>query len=152
MSQHRNNISIPLRLSDRPELQQCIDDTMMRVMVFCAADGIGLQDIAFPHQAELKVNGGEIKANLRGLKNKPGSTRPVDITEALRLRPQYGNSIDFTYALTQKGGSHPNSMGRAAEVWQKMEFRGVQSRTRFLLTERVCRNSTSVFTSAKLPP
>ncbi|KIL95850.1 hypothetical protein FAVG1_00588 [Fusarium avenaceum] len=64
----------------------------------------GTQEIAFPHQSELKVNGGEIKANLRGLKNKPGSTRPVDITKALRLRPKYTNNVDFTYALTSKAG------------------------------------------------
>jgi E3 SUMO-protein ligase PIAS1 len=77
-------------------------------MVFCAGDNHGQQDIAFPHQSEIKVNGGEVKANLRGLKNKPGSTRPVDITEELRLKiPQYSNNVEMTYALTSKvdGGS-----------------------------------------------
>lgn len=75
-------------------------------MVFCAASKDGIQDIAFPHQSEIKVNGGEIKANLRGLKNKPGSTRPVDITHALRLRPpNYENSVELIYALTKQVGS-----------------------------------------------
>jgi E3 SUMO-protein ligase PIAS1 len=56
------------------------------------------------------VNGGDIKANLRGLKNKPGSTRPVDITDSLRLRPaSYGNNIELTYALTQKVREAPHS-------------------------------------------
>jgi E3 SUMO-protein ligase PIAS1 len=74
-------------------------------MVFCAAEGGGRQDIAFPHQSEIKVNGGEIKANLRGLKNKPGSTRPVDITKELRLNiAQYSNNVEMTYALTSKVG------------------------------------------------
>jgi E3 SUMO-protein ligase PIAS1 len=80
----------------------------LRVMVFCAGDNHGRQDIAFPHQSEIKVNGGEVKANLRGLKNKPGSTRPVDITKELRLKiPQYTNNVEMTYALTSKvdGGS-----------------------------------------------
>ncbi|KAL1868464.1 E3 SUMO-protein ligase pli1 [Diaporthe australafricana] len=77
----------------------------MRVLVFCAGANTGPQDIAFPHQSELKVNGGDVKANLRGLKNKPGSTRPVDITDLLRLKiPTYTNNIEFTYALTQKAG------------------------------------------------
>jgi E3 SUMO-protein ligase PIAS1 len=72
-------------------------------MVFCAAGNTGVQDISFPHQAELKVNGFEVQANLRGLKNKPGSTRPVDITASLRLKPSnYTNSVDLTYALTTK--------------------------------------------------
>lgn len=85
------------------DIQDCLVDPSLRVMVFCAAGNTGPQDIAFPHQSELKVNGGDIKANLRGLKNKPGSTRPVDITGSLRLKQSnYLNSIEFTYALTSK--------------------------------------------------
>jgi E3 SUMO-protein ligase PIAS1 len=79
-----------------------MDDKTYRVMVFCAGDCVGTQEITFPHQSELKVNGGDMKANLRGLKGKPGSTRPVDITNALRLKSSYSNSIEFTYALTTK--------------------------------------------------
>ncbi|KAF4984546.1 hypothetical protein FZEAL_280 [Fusarium zealandicum] len=104
MSQHRNTVALAIRLNDHPALQKCVNDPSYRVMVFCAGDSLGAQEVAFPHQSELKVNGGEIKANLRGLKNKPGSTRPVDITKSLRLRPSYNNNVDFTYALTNKGG------------------------------------------------
>jgi E3 SUMO-protein ligase PIAS1 len=90
-------------------------------MVFCAGDGHGVQDIIFPHQSEIKVNGGEIKANLRGLKNKPGSTRPVDITNFLRFRQNYSNNVEFTYALTTKAGDRlcwvgENSYVRVAMV------------------------------------
>lgn len=106
MSQHRNSIQIPIKLNDHPSLQQCITDKSYRIMVFCAADNHGVQDISYPHQSELRVNGGEVKANLRGLKNKPGSTRPVDITDSLRLKPHYVNNIEFTYALTNKAGGH----------------------------------------------
>lgn len=106
MSAHRNSVTVPLKLNDHPALQQCVSNKAYRVMVFCAGDSMGVQDIAFPHQSELRVNGGEVKANLRGLKNKPGSTRPVDITNALRLRPNYTNNVDFTYALTTKAGGY----------------------------------------------
>ena len=103
MAQHRNSITIVVRSSQYPDLQRCLDDPTMRVMIFCAANNYGIQDVAFPYQCEIKVNGGEVKANLRGLKNKPGSTRPVDITDLLRLKPPtYGNSLEFTYALTSK--------------------------------------------------
>ena len=103
MAQHRNTVSISVKSADYPLLQQCATDANMRVMVFCAAGTTSPQEIVFPHQSELKVNAGEVKANLRGLKNKPGSTRPVDITDLLRLKPpQYANNVDFTYALTQK--------------------------------------------------
>ncbi|KAH8910081.1 MIZ/SP-RING zinc finger protein [Coniochaeta sp. PMI_546] len=104
MQQHRQTVNVYVRTQDYPALQQCVDNpTAMRVMAFCAAGNQGIQDICFPYQSELKVNGGEVKANLRGLKNKPGSTRPVDITSHLRLKPStYNNNVEFTYALTSK--------------------------------------------------
>lgn len=105
MAQHRNSLTVQIKAQDHHLLANCKDDKSLRVMVFCGAASFGSQDIAFPHQSELKVNGDEVKANLRGLKNKPGSTRPVDITDMLRLRlPQYLNNVEFTYALTNKAG------------------------------------------------
>jgi hypothetical protein len=109
MANHRHSVTIPIRVSQYPMLTRLATDPSLRVMVFCAAGCRGPEDIAFPHQSEVKVNGGEVKANLRGLKNKPGSTRPVDITKELRLKiPQYTNNVELTYALTSKvdGGSH----------------------------------------------
>jgi E3 SUMO-protein ligase PIAS1 len=92
-----------LRASDYPILSHVANEPTLRVMVFCASEDQGRQDIAFPHQSEIKVNGGEVKANLRGLKNKPGSTRPVDITKELWLKtPAYHNTVQMTYALTTK--------------------------------------------------
>ncbi|KAI1333766.1 hypothetical protein F5Y15DRAFT_403886 [Xylariaceae sp. FL0016] len=103
MSQHRNSVRISIRASDHQRLSQCGPDKPYRVLLFCAGDNQGVQDIAFPHQSEIKINGGDVKANLRGLKGKPGSTRPVDITRELRLKQfNYQNNIEFTYALTNK--------------------------------------------------
>ena len=105
MTHHRHTVKVPLRPIDYPILTRVQTDPNLKVMVFCAAEGGGRQDIAFPHQSEIKVNGGEVKANLRGLKNKPGSTRPVDITKELRLNiPAYSNNVEMTYALTSKVG------------------------------------------------
>ncbi|KAI0406604.1 PINIT domain-containing protein [Xylaria palmicola] len=110
MNQNRNTIQLSLRVSDHPNLAILGNDKSNRVMLFCAADNNSLQDIAFPHQSEIKVNGGDIKANLRGLKGKPGTTRPVDITDLLRLKPiNYNNNVEFTYALTQKVKKHSPS-------------------------------------------
>ncbi|KAJ5033460.1 uncharacterized protein L3040_008575 [Drepanopeziza brunnea f. sp. 'multigermtubi'] len=104
MTHHRNTVKINIRVQDNPILSRVgRGEDNLRVMVFCAGDVQGRQDIAFPHQSEIKVNGGEVKANLRGLKNKPGSTRPVDITKDLRLNINaYNNSVEMTYALTSK--------------------------------------------------
>lgn len=81
-------------------------DPTLRVMVYCAADNSLTQyshcDVAFPYQCELKVNLDDAKANLRGLKNKPGTTRPADVTDFIRKKPGYTNNVVMTYALTQK--------------------------------------------------
>ncbi|KAG0648284.1 E3 SUMO-transferase plil [Hyphodiscus hymeniophilus] len=103
MANHRHASSVTLRTNQSAALAKVVTDPSYRVMVFCAGDNHGRQDIAFPHQSEVKVNTGDVKANLRGLKNKPGSTRPVDITKELRLKvPNYNNTVELTYALTTK--------------------------------------------------
>ena len=82
-------------------------DPRLKVMIYCTSDPISpytTTDIAFPHQVEIRVNEDEVKANLRGLKSKPGSTRPADITKLLRIRADYSNVMKVTYALTQKVG------------------------------------------------
>ncbi|EAA57838.1 hypothetical protein AN6498.2 [Aspergillus nidulans FGSC A4] len=91
---------------DADVASRLLAEPKLRVMIFCAADS-GLNqftksDIAFPHQVELKANLDEVKANLRGLKNKPGTTRPADITNYIRKKAGYTNHVVMTYALTQK--------------------------------------------------
>lgn len=94
-----------------PVIAKLQSDPNIRIMVYCAAD-TGLNqpaksDIAFPHQVELKANLDEVKANLRGLKNKPGTTQPADVTNYIRKKPGYSNNVVMTYALTQKVSSMP---------------------------------------------
>lgn len=96
-------LRVTLSASTATDLQT---DANLRVMVYCAADS-GLKqytksDIAFPHQVELKANLDEVKANLRGLKNRPGTTQPADVTPHIRKRANYSNNIVMTYALTTK--------------------------------------------------
>jgi E3 SUMO-protein ligase PIAS1 len=104
MAQHRNTIVISFESREFPDIQRLVvDGRSHRILLFCAGDLNGLQDIAFPPQTELKVNGEDVRANLRGLKGKPGSTRPVDITNYLRCKnAAFTNKISFTYALTHK--------------------------------------------------
>lgn len=80
-------------------------DPSIKAMIYCASEPISpfsKVDISFPHQVEIKINGDDVKANLRGLKNKVGSTRPADITSLLRRRAGYENSMAVTYALTNR--------------------------------------------------
>lgn len=85
-------------------------DSMMRVLLFCAAEQptapFSRVDVAFPSQIEVRINNDEVKANYKGLKNKPGSTRPVDVTRLVRTNPaNYRNTVLITYALTQKASA-----------------------------------------------
>ncbi|KAL8795986.1 MAG: hypothetical protein Q9195_001562 [Heterodermia aff. obscurata] len=115
----QENVKIVFRkdLADR-----ILSDPNLKAMVYCAADPITpytLADIAFPYQVEIKVNEDEVKANLRGLKNKPGSTRPADITKLLRIRADYSNMMRITYALTQKCYDAPSflQLQEQAPTW-----------------------------------
>ena len=79
----------------------------MRVMIFCAAEGFNSpfqpHDISFPHQVEIRCNSDDVRGlNLRGLKNKPGTTRPADITKYIRKTANYPNQLEMVYALTTK--------------------------------------------------
>ncbi|MCJ1385911.1 SUMO ligase siz1 [Xylographa soralifera] len=86
-------------------VDRLVADSSQKVMIYCASEPISpfsQVDINFPHQIEIRVNLDEVKANLRGLKGKPGSTRPADITPLLRKRSGYENTLNVTYALTNK--------------------------------------------------
>ncbi|QGA21917.1 hypothetical protein EYB26_009631 [Talaromyces marneffei] len=103
--QTRDTVELKFTLSSTTA-QRLQEDPNLRVMVFCAADSglnqFSKSDIAFPYQVELKANLDDVKANLRGLKNRPGSTRPADITSYIRKRAGYTNLVAMTFALTQK--------------------------------------------------
>ncbi|KAI9718969.1 MAG: hypothetical protein M1812_003854 [Candelaria pacifica] len=104
MPANRHTINTKLVLTDT--VVERLQDPTLRIMIYCTSDNALLPytraDVAFPHQIEIKVNLDEIRSNLRGLKNKPGTTRPADITNLVRKRSGYENSIVMTYALTQK--------------------------------------------------
>ena len=92
------------------QVEQLASDPSYRCMLYCAAVEplIGFTkdtDISFPHQVELRVNDVLISGlNLRGLKNKSGTTRPADITDRLTKKANCRNEISLTYAMTNKVG------------------------------------------------
>ena len=106
LARENNRDTVHATINFRPNTAEAINnDKSIRVLVYCTAD-VGVSpfsrvDISFPHQVEIKVNQDEVKANLRGLKNRPGTTRPADITELLRKRSGYNNDVAVTYALTK---------------------------------------------------
>lgn len=55
--------------------------------------------IAFPSPNEILFNGIKITDNVKGLKNKPGTAKPADLTPHIRPPPQI-NTLDLIYAYT----------------------------------------------------
>ncbi|KAI9714852.1 MAG: SUMO ligase siz1 [Bogoriella megaspora] len=102
MSSHRNTVTEQLTLSQET-VTRLRNDPSHRIFLFCCLESYDiLHDIAFPSQIEVKINNDEVKSNFKGLKNKPGTTRPADITDSVRKTAGYNNSLSVTYALTQK--------------------------------------------------
>ncbi|CAC9895536.1 unnamed protein product [Aureobasidium pullulans] len=106
MPHNRHSLHETVKLSE-PTCAAIKADPTLRIMLYCAATStLGPYafniDIAFPSQIEVKVNGDEVRKSFKGLKNKPGTTKPVDITDLIRKAPGYQNDILVTYALTKE--------------------------------------------------
>ena len=113
MNHHRNTVKATVILN-QAQLTS-LSQKNVKAMLYCGAlDAPALTpmtklDIGFPAQVEVKVNEQAIPASqLRGLKNKPGSTRPPDITALLVKSIGATNNISITYALTQKVYHYPH--------------------------------------------
>ena len=80
----------------------------LKVMLFCSADPPAAHhkaDVGFPNQIDVKIDGQEVRANFRGLKNRPGSTRPADITDLITGNLRSQSELTVSYALTNKVGA-----------------------------------------------
>lgn len=108
MPQNRHTVKSTFAI--KPEIAQqfrSVDGANLKILLFC---GLSHQmspytqtDVTFPNQIEVKVNDQDVKNhNFKGLKNKAGSTKPADITSYLRKFSGQDNTIQVTYALTQK--------------------------------------------------
>ncbi|CAI6333441.1 unnamed protein product [Periconia digitata] len=103
---HRQNCNKSLTLNETT-CHRLRSDRSLRLLLFSAVEQplapYTRLDVAFPSQIEVRINGEEARANYKGLKNRPGSTRPADITDLVRIAPaNYRNNLLITYALTQK--------------------------------------------------
>jgi E3 SUMO-protein ligase PIAS1 len=75
-----------------------------RIVLYCTQTDrvhFGNCVIEFPAHAEIRCNGSVVNANLRGIKNKPGTINPPDITSQSILMQGVTNKIDVTFAETR---------------------------------------------------
>ena len=57
--------------------------------------------IEFPPTCEVRVNGTAIPANLKGLKKKPGTAPPADLSTTIRISPVQ-NRVELVYVNSQQ--------------------------------------------------
>jgi E3 SUMO-protein ligase PIAS1 len=107
MPQNRHTVRADIKLSE-DHVRRLKDDSNLKLLMYCGqTGGSGMNaytamDVAFPNQIEVKVNNDDVKSNFKGLKNKPGSTKPADITAYVRKIANYATPISVCYALTAK--------------------------------------------------
>ncbi len=58
--------------------------------------------IEFPPTCEVRVNGVQLNANLKGLKKKPGTAPPPDLGKATRLAFGQTNRVEMIYVNSQQ--------------------------------------------------
>ncbi|KAG5518037.1 hypothetical protein PMAC_003223 [Pneumocystis sp. 'macacae'] len=100
----RDTITTSVQLSIKA-VEKLTSDECYRVYLFCTATdsaAFGLALIEFPVHIDFKVNGKHLNANTRGLKKKPGTAPPVDITSLLFLDSKSINKIEMIYSNTEK--------------------------------------------------
>ncbi|KAF9436126.1 SUMO ligase siz1 [Entomortierella beljakovae] len=103
-------LSIGMSFNIAPMLAtQLKKDPEYQLMVFCTWADVQPTNapllMEFPHVCEIKVNGKVLEAysmNLRGMKNKPGTVAPANITKLCRLDSADQNRIEFIYANSTK--------------------------------------------------
>ncbi|KAJ3479600.1 hypothetical protein NLI96_g8936 [Meripilus lineatus] len=63
---------------------------------------LGPCPIEFPPTCEVRVNGVQLTANLKGMKKKPGTAPPPDIGKALKLASGAANRVEMVYVNSQQ--------------------------------------------------
>ena len=103
----RHASSTSLRISEQiiSKLTPKDKSNPYRLCIYCTgsvAASFRPAQVEFPQHCEIRVNGQPVKANLRGIKNRPGTVNPVDITSYLILERAVYNRIEILYAQTIK--------------------------------------------------
>ena len=97
-------MSQPIQFRLTPEmitkLNPKISTNRYRLVLFCTqTDRIPFGNclVEFPTHCDIRCNSDTILANLRGIKNRPGTVNPPDITAKAILNPAVANKVDVTF-------------------------------------------------------
>lgn len=73
--------------------------------------------IEFPPTCEVRVNGVQLTANLKGLKKKPGTAPPPDLGKATRLAFGQTNRVEMIYVNSQQPTSPKVPLSLHARIY-----------------------------------
>ncbi|KAK9320233.1 PINIT domain-containing protein [Lipomyces orientalis] len=100
--EHRSSFTMSFRFT-QSQLDKMKDSTY-RVYLLSALseDAYRQATIQFPQSMEIRVNGKVVQVNLRGLKNKPGTAKPADLTDYMAKDTMTRNVVEVVYAYTRQ--------------------------------------------------
>lgn len=92
--------------------------------------------IEFPATCEVRVNNNVLQANLKGIKKKPGTAPPADLSKLVRVVAGCQNRIDMVYVNSQANTGPkviplPCCIDQAANSCQEILLGGVSGRSLF---------------------
>ncbi|KAL5535410.1 PLI1 [Sanghuangporus sanghuang] len=98
--EHINKLSMP---SSRYQLRlYCTTNTFYSPSLSGFRSSTSLCPIEFPVTCEVRVNNAPLTANLKGIKKKPGTAPPADISKLARMAPGHQNRIEIIYVNSQQ--------------------------------------------------
>lgn len=81
--------------------------------------------IEFPPTCEVRVNGTQITANMKGLKKKPGTAPPADLTKFTRMQAGVPSKVEMVYVNSQQNNNQqpaPPKVRRSSTLATLVDF------------------------------
>lgn len=105
-SHGRNVTKLQFVLNDQENLVFRSNPGKMQVLLLCGEANPNVPStpdahVAFPAPLEIHVNGTHCRDNVKGIKGKPGTARPANITRLVNRTPEV-NKIELVYAANTK--------------------------------------------------
>ncbi|KAK7203723.1 PINIT domain-containing protein [Myxozyma melibiosi] len=100
LPEHRSTVRMQFKLSEAQSSRLRSDPSYRVYLLSANSDEMREGQIQFPHSIEIRVNTKIVQANLRGLKNKPGTTKPADLTQYINTDISQ-NFVEIIYAYTR---------------------------------------------------
>lgn len=98
----RGNCSLTFVLNESETSLLNSGDQYHLLLLSGAYDGVSSSEalLQFPNPLEIHFNGTIVKDNVKGIKNKPGTAKPADLTKYLQKSPSQ-NKLDLVYAFAK---------------------------------------------------